>query len=220
MAQDTEVVEKEGPAYRNMRKMVMPMGDHLTPEQEAFCRARATGMTLREAATACGLKPPACAKWEQKIPAIPKRIAELSALATENAIIKSGLNREWVINRLMSVVDRCMQAEPVRDRKGEPTGEYQFDSSGANAALRMLGDTMGMFRPAEKKPEDEYANLSDDDIARIVGELAAQTGLASAIAGIAAPAEPQQVIEVQAVPAPDRVPQQGGEIPGEAVPGG
>jgi cysteine synthase len=98
----------------------------------------------------------------------------------------------------MSVVERCMQAEPVTDAKGELTGEYRFDASGANQALRMLGDTMGMFKPSEKK-DDEFATLSDSDLVRIAQELAAQTGLLEGPSGDQAQAGSGQVIEVQAV---------------------
>lgn len=174
----------------------------LTVHQEAYCRARATGMTMEESVMAIG-SPVAVGTardWERKNQPIRARIAELSAMATNNAILKTGLDREWVISRLMQVVERCMQAEQVVDKKGEPTGEYQFDSSGANTALKMLGDTMGLFKPAEKKPEDEYANLSDDDITRIVAELATQTGLIEIGAGTQEAARSQQVIEVQALP--------------------
>lgn len=174
----------------------------LTVPQEAYCRARAMGMSMAEAVLAIGSPVGVeCARdWEREQPAVRNRINELSAIATKNAIIKTGLDREWVISRLMSVVDRCMQSEPVLDKEGAPTGEYRFDSTGANQALRMLGDTMGMFKPAEKKPGDDYAELSDDDITRIVAELAAQTGLIEIGAGTQAPARPQQVVEVQALP--------------------
>lgn len=150
----------------------------LTVHQEAYCRARATGMTQEESVMAIGspVAVTTARDWERKNQLVRERIRELSAMATKNAILKTGLDREWVISRLMTVVDRCMQAEPVLV-KGEPTGEYQFDSTGANTALKMLGDTMGLFKPAEKKPEDEYANLSDDDLRRIAQELAQQTGL-------------------------------------------
>lgn len=173
----------------------------LTVQQEAYCRARAMGMSMGEAIMAIGspVAVDTARDWEREIPTIRNRINELSAIATKNAIIKTGLDREWVITRLMQVAERCMQAEPVLDKKGQPTGEYQFDSSGANQALKMLGDTMGMFKPAEKKPEDDYANLSDDDITRIVAELAAQTGLIEIGSGTQAQAGSQQVIEVQAV---------------------
>lgn len=151
----------------------------LTISQEAYCRARALGMDVDEALLAIGA-PVAkrCAqKWEREDPRIRSRINELSDAATKNAILKTGLDREWVISRLMSVVERSMQAEPVLDREGSPTGEYKFDAPSANQALRMLGDTMGLFKPAEKQAGDEYANLSDDDLRRIAHELAQQTGL-------------------------------------------
>jgi phage terminase small subunit len=171
----------------------------LTIAQEAYARARAMGMSMHEAATAVNLHTVTVRKWEKEEPWVADRIAQLSAIATNNAIIKTGLNREWVITRLMSVVDRCMQAEQVTNSKGEPTGEYKFDASGANQALRMLGDTMGLFKPAEKK-EDDYANLTDADLARIAQELASQVGLLEAPAGNQTTAGSGQVIEVQALP--------------------
>jgi len=88
------------------------------------------------------------------------------------------------------------------DKEGSPTGEYKFDASGAKTALKYLGDTMGLFKPAEKKPEDEYANLSDDDLARIVADLAAQTGLVEIGQRTPATAIAQQAVEVLAVRAP------------------
>lgn len=150
----------------------------LTAQQEAFCRGRAMGMSAGEALAAMGgsVSITTVRNWERKHQGVRDRIEDLCKIASKNAIIKTGLDREWVITRLMSVVERCMQAEPVMV-KGEPTGEFQFDATGANQALRMLGDTLGMFRPVETQPGDEYANLSDDDITRITQELAQQVGL-------------------------------------------
>lgn len=174
--------------------------EHLTMQQEAYCRARAMGMSLQEAALAIGtpIAPSTARVWEKNNTRIIARIQELSGIATNNAIIRTGLNREWIISRLMTVVDRCMESEPVTDNEGNETGTYKFDASGANQALRMLGDTMGLFKPAEKK-DDDYANLSDADLARIAHELAAQTGLLENLARDEAPAGSEQVIEVQAV---------------------
>lgn len=151
----------------------------LTIGQEAYCRARALGMSVDEALLAIGspVAKSTCVSWERENPKVRSRINELSAMATKNAIMQTGLDREWVITRLMQVADRCMQAEPVLDKEGCPTGEYQFNSNGANQALKMLGDTLGLFKPAEKQAGDEYANLSDDDLRRIAHELAQQTGL-------------------------------------------
>ena len=58
---------------------------------------------------------------------------------------KVGLDAEWVLRRLKDISDRCMQAERVLDGKGMPTGEYRFDSAGANRATEMIGKHLGMF---------------------------------------------------------------------------
>jgi len=180
------------------------------------------GMSIKEAVIASGVevKESTAKNWERDIPELRKRIAQLSEIADKNAILKTGLDREWVIDRLMKVVDRCMQAEEVLDRKGEPTGQYKFDSSGANGALKMLGDTLGMFRQQEKDPGDEYANITDDDIARIASEIAAQVGILEAPTGTETPAGSQQAVPLQAVPEAGGVPQLGERETGEVVSSG
>jgi phage terminase small subunit len=52
---------------------------------------------------------------------------------------------EWVVERLVENVGRAMQAEPVFDRGGNPTGEWTFQGSVANKALELLGKHAGMF---------------------------------------------------------------------------
>lgn len=193
----TEQSKKPSRAYK--KKEVIVFGG-LTAPQEAYCRARAMGMGTQEAIDASNarIKVNTAHHWEMKQP-IKDRIAELSAIATKSAILKTGLDREWVISRLMTVTERCMQAEPVLDREGNETGEWKFDSAGATRSLHLLGSELGMFKPQEQKPGDEYANLSDDDLTRIAADLAAQVGLVEAIAGTEAQTGSEQVIEIQAV---------------------
>jgi phage terminase small subunit len=52
---------------------------------------------------------------------------------------------DYVIESIKNVAERCMQAEPVLDREGNPTGEYKFDSSGANRSLELLGKHLKLF---------------------------------------------------------------------------
>ena len=54
--------------------------------------------------------------------------------------------KTYVQMNLRVVAERCMQVEPVMDAKGQPTGDYKFDASGANTALKLLGQTIGMFK--------------------------------------------------------------------------
>lgn len=55
------------------------------------------------------------------------------------------VSQEWVLKNLVAVAERCMQAEPVLDREGNPTGEYQFAHAGANKALELVGKHLKMF---------------------------------------------------------------------------
>ena len=58
---------------------------------------------------------------------------------------KSGISKQWVIDRFKEISDRCVQEiEPITIQ-GMPTGEFKFDSSGANKATEMLGKIIGVF---------------------------------------------------------------------------
>lgn len=65
--------------------------------------------------------------------------------STAKLAAHEALTREWVIDRLRENVARAMQAEPVLDREGNPTGEYTYQGAVANGALKLLGEEIGMF---------------------------------------------------------------------------
>ena len=57
---------------------------------------------------------------------------------------KNEITADWVVDKAKKIIERCMQAEPVYDNEGNPTGEYKFDSSGANGSLKILAKYLGM----------------------------------------------------------------------------
>jgi len=181
---------------RTFTKLKLPGG--LTVQEEGYARARAFGMSQLEAmALITGGKTTsvgAGAHYEKK-PHVKQRINELRIEITERAVEKASVDRAWVLSRLMKVADRCMQAEPVTNRQGDETGEYKFDSAGANRSLELLGKELGMFVERKQIQMNPYESLSDDDLARMAAELARQTGIGNVID--AAPAitngEPLQV---------------------------
>lgn len=68
--------------------------------------------------------------------------------AIEKRAIKTGLTAEWVLEKLEEVAERCMTAEPIMVwENGEKveSGEFKFDSSGANKALGLIGKHLKMF---------------------------------------------------------------------------
>lgn len=170
-------------------------------------------MSIDEAIIASGskVKKVTALNWERPGSAsynkdVVKRINTLSEIASNNAILRTGLNREWVISRYMRIVERCMQAEPVMKMvEGElvEIGEYRFDAQGANTALTKLGDVIGLFNKREEKPEDEFENLSDDELAQLARELAAQTGILESDAGTKESPGQKQITEIQTLPEAD-----------------
>lgn len=81
---------------------------------------------------------------------IKERISILKKELSE----KTKLTAEWVINRFKEISDRCVQAEPVMAMiNGQlvETGEYKFDSSGANKATEMIGKHLGFFEKDNKQ---------------------------------------------------------------------
>lgn len=178
-----------------VKKMALPrntdlftLDNGLTPRQEAYARARAFGMNQQEAMyfatngkiTANG----SGSNMEKRYPLVRKRINDLCVEVAARVIESAAVSKAWVTTRLMQVAERCMQAEPVLDKEGNSTGEYRFDSSGANRALELLGKEMGMFVDRKQvKIETDVATLSDAELTRITTELAAQLGLAATDAG-------------------------------------
>ena len=52
----------------------------------------------------------------------------------------------WIIERCVTVAERCLQIEPVYDKKGRPIGQFTFNAPASLKALEMLGKTMALFR--------------------------------------------------------------------------
>ena len=74
-------------------------------------------------------------------PKVVLRVTELR----EEAAKRDELSIDWVLQHLEEIVSRAMQAVPVLDKQGEPTGEYTYQGAVANRALELIGKHVGMF---------------------------------------------------------------------------
>ncbi len=65
------------------------------------------------------------------------------------------ISQAWVVERLVANATRAMQAVPVVDRDGNPTGRYTYQGSVANRALELLGKHVGLWteRHDDKLPK-------------------------------------------------------------------
>ena len=116
----------------------------LTPKQSRFVEEYLIDPNGTQAVILAGFSERSAASTAVRLlrnPKIQKAIAE----GREKIGEQTHIDQAYVLNRLAEIVERCMQHEPVRDRSGEPTGEYRFDSRGAVKALELLGKHNGMF---------------------------------------------------------------------------
>ncbi len=71
------------------------------------------------------------------------------------------VSSSFVITSLMTNLSRCMQAEPVMGRDGEPIGIYNYNPNAANKAIELIGKHIGMFEKGDNQGDQKktYDNL-------------------------------------------------------------
>lgn len=136
----------------------------LTDKQELFCQEYLLDLNATAAAIRAGYSKETARSigWENLTkPDIHTRIVELKATRAA----KLEIDAEWVLRRLVAISDRAMQAEPVmwfnpEIKQMEETGEYRFDSAGANKATELIGKHIGFFEfdNKQKLPQTTVIN--------------------------------------------------------------
>lgn len=122
----------------------------MTSRQEMFCREYMLDLNATQAAIRAGYSKKTASRIGPELlgkPCVASRVAELKRERAE----KLELDAAWVLRRLKDISDRAMQCEPVlkwdhTQKAMVETGDYQFDSQGANRATELIGKHLGMFK--------------------------------------------------------------------------
>jgi len=123
---------------------------HLGINQRKFVLHLVNGLNQTNAAIAAGYSPKSAASQASDLLKLPKVLAYRSAL-TRQVLNQACLTTEAISLKMIEVLERCMQAEPVlewdsKEKDYVPTGIWKFDARGAVKVLELLGKNAGMFK--------------------------------------------------------------------------
>lgn len=129
----------------------------MTDQQKAFVNEYVKHFNATKAAISVGYSEKTARVQASQILALDEvamylqdKLSDISKEAEVDAV--------WVRKRFKEISDRCMQAKPVMTREGNEwveSGEYEFDSGGANKATEMLGKIIGVFEKDNQQQKTE-----------------------------------------------------------------
>ncbi len=152
----------------------------LTPKQQRFVDEYLVDLNATQAAIRTGYSAKTAKVQGSRLltnAAICAAVAEARTKQSE----RTGITAEYVLDTIRETVERCRQAEPVRDRKGEhvlietPAGEvakaYVFDSKGVLKGCELLGRNLSLWKDrVEHTGKDggpvAIADVTESEIAR------------------------------------------------------
>lgn len=124
---------------------------------EKFAQGIASGKAVSEAYKEAGYEPNRGNASRLKAQdSIKARVEELKRAVVESVIHRTALSKEYVLEALCDTLERCRQASPVLDRKGEivmvenAEGDlvpaYVFDAKNVLRSAELIGKELGMFK--------------------------------------------------------------------------
>lgn len=149
----------------------------INPRHEHFVRCMAGGASPPDALVSAGYSKTGASSAANRLlknVLVRTRLEQLQQEIKEVSAQRTVVTRDWVLDGLKTVAVRCMAAEPVRDAKGNETGQYTFNASGANRALELLGKQLGMFHDAIDHTltwNGDPSQLSEAQLAKMITVL-------------------------------------------------
>ncbi len=125
------------------------MSEQLTPRQELFCREYIIDYNGKQAAARAGYSEKSAETQAARLLRNDKVLSRVRELQAEQ-VKRLSISADWVILKLKETLDQCMAAVPVMVWDPElkckvESGDYVFDSKGAERALELIGKHIGMF---------------------------------------------------------------------------
>jgi phage terminase small subunit len=131
-------------------------------KHEQFSQLVAQGETAVKAYVLCGYSAKGAIQSGNRLlrkAEVEARVEELRKAVAERPVDNIVADRSWVLAKLTENVQRGLQLEPVRDRWGNPNGQYAFQSGVANKALELLGKELRLFQRQKSDNADDFGAL-------------------------------------------------------------
>ena len=150
------------------------MARELTLKRQKLVAALPTASTKLEAARTAGFK----GSDQNAVNGVnlalknPEVQAALKAEA-QSLAERSGVTPEWALRHLKDNVERSMQAYPVLDRKGNPTGEYAYEPNAVNKGVELALRFNQLLGGDTQQPQGGFTftlNIGDKQIIAVGGE--------------------------------------------------
>lgn len=139
--------------------MEKPATNKLTPKQEQFCREYLVDLNATQAAIRAGYSKKTAEQQGARLLRNVKVQMCLQSLRLEQQE-RVQVTADYVLTTIVETMERCKQAVPVRDRKGDlvlVTGDdgelhpvYEFDSGAVLKGAELLGKHLAMWTDRQR----------------------------------------------------------------------
>jgi phage terminase small subunit len=127
----------------------------LTPKQEMFVSEYLIDLNATQAAKRAGYSEKTAEQYGHQL--LKKTlVADAIAEAQANRSERTEITQDYVLESIFTTMERCKQAEAVKDKQGQPvlvetpTGDlapaYTFNAMGVFKGAELLGKHLGMFQ--------------------------------------------------------------------------
>jgi len=149
-------------------------------KHEQFAQKVAAGMSAAQAYTECGYSEKTAAQAASRLLTdvkVASRVAELKEGMASVAMAKTGIDKAWVLAKLVKVTEMGMSSEPVTDEDGNPIGEYKQNLAAANKSLELIGKELGMFVDRKEIRTGPLQDVPEEQLDAIIAEASRQAGI-------------------------------------------
>lgn len=130
----------------------------LTAKQDLFVKEYLVDLNATQAAIRAGYSEKTAAQIGDENLRKPQ-IARAVQEAMNKRAERTQVDADYVLRTIVDTIERCKQAEPVRDREGNETGEYKFEPGAVLKGAELLGKHLKMFTDKTELTGANGANL-------------------------------------------------------------